>query len=75
MRTIAGAMHPPPIFIPEVYWNEMKKLPKSTLMDMVWNLAQRCAGVGDDRPRQIMEEVIRTADIVTIERWRRRQAP
>ena len=55
----------PPVFVPEVYRGEIERLPKAALMDMVWDLAQRCAGADDDHPRQIMEEVQRTASIVT----------
>jgi hypothetical protein len=68
----------PPIFVPEIYWPEIERLPKAALMDMVWDLAQRCAGVDDNHPRQIIEEVTRTADIITAHRkhehkpWRER---
>jgi hypothetical protein len=58
----------PPVFVPEVYWNEIERLSKAALMDMVWDLAQRCTSVDDDHPRQIMEEVTRTADIITAHR-------
>jgi hypothetical protein len=68
----------PPVFVPNVYRNEIKRLPKAALMDMVWDLAQRCAGVDDNHPRQIMEEIQRTAEIITTYRknehkpWRER---
>jgi hypothetical protein len=55
----------PPIFVHEAYRAEIEKLSKAALMDIVWDLAQRCAGETDDRPRQIMEEIRRTADVIT----------
>jgi hypothetical protein len=61
-----------PIFVPQVYWTEIERLSKAAMMDMVWDLAQRCAGVGNDHPRQIMDEIARTAEIITIYRKRER---
>lgn len=63
-----------PVFVPQVYQRDLEKFTKAALMDMVWDLAQRCAGATDDRPRQIMEEVERTGEIVTTYRKQARAA-
>ena len=55
----------PPLFVPKIYRSEIERLSKAALMDMVWDLAQRCVGATDNQPRQIMEEIQRTAEIVT----------
>lgn len=55
----------PPVFVPKIYQRDLEKHSKAALMDMVWDLAQRVAGAGDDRPRNIFEEVERTAEIIT----------
>lgn len=34
----------PPVFVPHEYWNELEKLSKATLMDMVWDYCVRTAG-------------------------------
>jgi hypothetical protein len=51
----------PPLFVPKIYRSEIERLSKAALMDMVWDLAQRCVGATDNQPRQIMEEIQRTA--------------
>lgn len=63
----------PPIFVPREYRGEVEKLSKAALMDIAWDLAQRCAQMPDDRPRQIMEEFRKAADIVTT--YRRQAVP
>jgi hypothetical protein len=65
----------PPIFVHEAYRAEIEKLSNAALMDIVWDLAQRCAGETDDRPRQTMEEEIRrTADVIMTYRMQARKS-
>jgi hypothetical protein len=64
----------PPIFVHEAYRAEIEKLSKAALMDIVWDLAQRCAGETDDRPWQIMEEIQRTADVIMTYRMQARKS-
>jgi hypothetical protein len=63
----------PPIFVPHEYRGEIERFSKAALMDIAWDLAQRCAQMPDDRPRQIMEELRKTADIVMT--YRRQATP
>jgi hypothetical protein len=37
-----------PVFVLEVYFSEMKKIPKDKLMDMVWDMAKQLTPPDDD---------------------------
>jgi hypothetical protein len=62
----------PPVFVPRQHCAEIEKLSKAALMDMVWDLATRCAGTSMAEPDRIMTEVRTTAEIVT--RYRKEEA-
>ena len=58
----------PPIFVPEQLQGEIEKLSKAALMDMVWDLAARCAGCDGGHPQAhaaIMSEIRKTAEVIT----------
>lgn len=52
----------PPVFVPRVHCAEFEKMSKAALMDVVWDLAVRCAG--SESPDAIMKEFRETAAIV-----------
>src|SRR5258705_5293140 len=39
----------PPVFVPREHWDEIEKLSKAALMDLVWDYAAQVAGVGDSQ--------------------------
>lgn len=62
----------PPIFVPEQFCKEIEALSKAALMDMVWDLATRCArpGIGQDG---VMTEVRATSEIIAVYRKQDRE--
>lgn len=54
----------PPISVPEQYQAEIERLSKAALMDMVWNLANRCSGGDGLSHFRVMEEVRSTRDTI-----------
>lgn len=54
----------PPVFVPHQYQAEIEKESKAALMDMVWDLATRCAGGDGLAHFRVMEEVRSTRDII-----------
>lgn len=60
----------PPVFVPNVYWSELDKLSKATLMDIAWDYAMQISGESEQRPRQIMDELRKRADLIQIYRRR-----
>lgn len=57
-----------PVFVPWGFQAEMEKLSKAALMDMVWDLAQRCAAATDNQTAAIIDEIRKTAEIVKTHR-------
>ena len=64
----------PPIFVPDQFQDEIEKLSKAALMDMVWDYATRCAGVDSFNSEAIMKELRTTAEIITRHRKQERRA-
>lgn len=64
----------PPVFVPSIYCEEIEKLSKAALMDMVWDLATRCSGADDIDGPKVMAEVRHTAEIITLHRKQARAA-
>jgi hypothetical protein len=58
-----------PIFVPVQYFDAMDKLSKSTLMDMVWDLAKQCAPPTDEGGEapdsDVIGIVMSTAEIIS----------
>lgn len=54
----------PPVFVPDHYQAEIETLSKAALMDMVWDLATRCAAVDEFQVPAIMEEIRSTRAII-----------
>lgn len=52
----------PPVFVPYEFQAEIEKYSKAMLMDMMWDLATRCAG--KEEPDAVMLEVRTTATII-----------
>lgn len=53
----------PPILVPGLCRNEVEKLSKAALMDIVWSFATRCSGNEGD-PRFAMDEFRRERDVI-----------
>lgn len=51
-----------PMFVPFAFEAEIGRLSKAELMDIVWDLAIRCAG--SDTPDTVMEEFRNTREII-----------
>lgn len=62
----------PPVFVPYQFQAEIEQLSKAALMDMIWDLATRCAG--SDLVDGIMGEVRNTAEIVKAHREQAKKA-
>jgi hypothetical protein len=53
-----------PVLVPVQFWPEIEKLSKATLMDIAWDLAQRCSGDDGLNGPRILQELRDTAEIV-----------
>jgi hypothetical protein len=56
----------PPVFVPYCFRAEIEGFFKAALMDMVWDLATRCAG--SELVDGVMDEVRKTGEIVATHR-------
>lgn len=53
----------PPVLVPSTHWQEIEKLSKAALMDMVWSFAGRCSESADDA-EAVMREFRAERDVV-----------
>ena len=59
-----------PVFVPREHWDEIEKLSKASLMDIVWDYAVQIAG--DD---SAMDELRKRRDLIVMYRNRKDDEP
>jgi hypothetical protein len=55
-----------PVFVPFAFQDEIEQYSKASLMDIAWDLAQRCAMT--DKPDKILAEFRQTANSIMVYR-------
>lgn len=54
----------PPVFVPDEYWDEISKLSKAALMDMVWDYAMQNCGGENQGVSLTMDEIRKRREII-----------